>query len=91
MFSQTNVCFNRFDNIWCKRDITRIIQSKFEKPYPSWKKTEPAVRDMWFGEFKVMCYFSISILFKVLSMIVILTILAIDTCVAYVFTLLVLL
>ncbi|XP_052177589.1 uncharacterized protein LOC127791652 [Diospyros lotus] len=41
-----------FDNIWCKRDITRIIQSKFEKPYTSWKKTDPAVRDMWFGEFK---------------------------------------
>ncbi|XP_052177560.1 uncharacterized protein LOC127791616 [Diospyros lotus] len=41
-----------FDNIWCKRDITRIIQSKFEKPYTSWKKTDPAIRDMWFGEFK---------------------------------------
>ncbi|XP_052193886.1 uncharacterized protein LOC127802215 [Diospyros lotus] len=41
-----------FDNIWCKRDITRIIRSKFEKPYTSWKKTDPAVRDMWFGKFK---------------------------------------
>ncbi|XP_052183913.1 uncharacterized protein LOC127795960 [Diospyros lotus] len=41
-----------FDNIDCKRDITRIIKSNFEKPYTSWKKTDPAVRDVWFSEFK---------------------------------------
>ncbi|XP_052188469.1 uncharacterized protein LOC127798870 [Diospyros lotus] len=41
-----------FDNNLCKRDISRIIQSKFEGPYPSWKKTDPAVREMWYGEFK---------------------------------------
>ncbi|XP_052171722.1 uncharacterized protein LOC127787696 [Diospyros lotus] len=41
-----------FDNNLCKRDISRIIQSKFEGPYPSWKKTDRAVREMWYGEFK---------------------------------------
>ncbi|XP_052190970.1 uncharacterized protein LOC127800418 isoform X2 [Diospyros lotus] len=41
-----------FDNNLCKRDISRIIQSKFEGPYPSWKKTDPAVREVWYGEFK---------------------------------------
>ncbi|XP_052204278.1 uncharacterized protein LOC127809489 [Diospyros lotus] len=41
-----------FNNNLSKRDISRIIQSKFEGPYPSWKKTDPAVREMWYGEFK---------------------------------------
>ncbi|XP_052183434.1 uncharacterized protein LOC127795664 isoform X2 [Diospyros lotus] len=42
-----------FDNNLCKRDIFRIIESKFEGPYPSWKKTDPAVREMWYDEFKL--------------------------------------
>ena len=56
------MCFNRFDNNLCKQDISRTIQCKFEGSYPSWKKIDPVVREMWFGDFKVMCCFSISMI-----------------------------
>ena len=42
-----------FHNDGAVSRISLIFQSKYDGAWPTWSKVPKAVRDLWFGEFKV--------------------------------------